>query len=68
VKRTYSTLEAAKQADIGRATLMRWLRDGKIRPSVNVPLAGGLELHRWTEADVNRLIKFKEKNYWRKER
>jgi excisionase family DNA binding protein len=55
---TYSTAEAAKQAKVHRITLQRWLRDGRVSPSIRVPLKGRT-LWRWTKADIQKLRKQK---------
>jgi predicted DNA-binding transcriptional regulator AlpA len=57
-----STAEVAKKAGIDRATLERWLASGKVaRPK---SLRIGQKLFRnWTDADVERVRKFKQENY-----
>jgi predicted DNA-binding transcriptional regulator AlpA len=57
-----STAEVAKKAGIDRATLERWLASGKVaRPK---SLRIGQKLFRnWTDADVERVRKFKQQNY-----
>ena len=57
MKKTYSTSEAAKKIGVALRTINRWLADGKIRPSVAVPMGGGRTLWRWTEADIARARK-----------
>ena len=56
--RTFSTQQAARLIDIHWVTLRRWLADGKVRPSVAVPMEGRT-LWRWTKADVERARRFK---------
>ena len=56
--RTFSTQQAAKLIGIHWVTLRRWLAEGKIRPSVAVPM-DGRTLWRWTKADVVRACRFK---------
>ena len=51
---TRSTEQAAIEAGISRATIMRWLKKGRIKASINVPMSG-ITLHRWTAADIQRL-------------
>jgi hypothetical protein len=63
-EKTYSTLEAAKRAKIHRATLIRWLQDGRVKASTEVPLAGGNILRRWTDADIEKLKTHRDKHYW----
>jgi predicted DNA-binding transcriptional regulator AlpA len=57
-----STAEVAKKAGVDRATLERWLATGKVaRPK---SLRIGQKLFRnWTNADVERVRKFKHQNY-----
>ena len=57
-----STAEVAKKAGIDRATLERWLASGKVaRPK---SLRIGQKLFRnWTDADMERVRKFKQQNY-----
>jgi predicted site-specific integrase-resolvase len=50
-KKTYSTPQAAKKIGVSFITLHRWLRDGKIRPSLAFPLQGRT-LWLWTDADI----------------
>lgn len=59
---TLSTAEVAKKVEIDKATLERWLADGKIaRPKA---LRIGQKLFRnWTDADVERVRKYKQENY-----
>lgn len=56
--RTYSTRQAAKLVCVHWVTLRRWLAEGKIRPSIAVPM-GGLTLWRWTRTDVEKARRFK---------
>jgi predicted DNA-binding transcriptional regulator AlpA len=57
-----STADVAKKAGIDRATLERWLASGKVaRPK---SLRIGQKLFRnWTDADVEKVRKFKQGNY-----
>lgn len=59
-EKTYSTDQAAKKAKIHRTTLIRWLQEGWVKPTTEVPLAGGNILRRWSEADVEKLKKYRE--------
>jgi transposase len=63
-EKTYSTLQAAKKAGVHRATLIRWLQEGKVDTDIKVPLAGGNILRRWSDADMQKLKAYKEDNYW----
>jgi len=52
MKKTYSTREAAAKMGVALRTVSRWLADGKIKPSVTVPMGGGRTLWRWSTADI----------------
>jgi len=60
--KTYSTKQAAQKAGISWITLRRWLAAGKVRPSQAVPY-DGRTLWRWSNADVEKLRKYKQENY-----
>lgn len=60
----YSTLEAAEKAGVHRATLMRWLKAGRVKASDEKQMPGGRILRWWTDADIKMLEKFKEEHYW----
>ena len=62
MKRTYSTERAAELAGIHWTTLHRWLRAGAVKPSIALPLEGRT-LWRWTNADVERVRKYKAAHY-----
>jgi len=57
MKKTYSTREAAAKIGVALRTVNRWLTDGKIKPSVAVPMGGERTLWRWTKADIARASK-----------
>jgi len=60
--KTYSTGDAAKAVGITRATLQAWIASGKIE----VPKAqdfGKVRVRLWSESDVARLRRAKEKIY-----
>jgi predicted site-specific integrase-resolvase len=52
MKKTYSTEAAAKRIGVSFRTLNRWLAQGKIRPSIGIPLSDGRKLWRWSAADL----------------
>jgi predicted site-specific integrase-resolvase len=52
MKKTYGTREAAARIGVALRTVNRWLADGKIKPSVSVPMGGGRTLWRWSNADI----------------
>jgi len=49
-------------AGIHWTSLHRWLHSGAIRPSVAVPM-NGRTLWRWTDADVEKVRKYKTAHY-----
>ncbi len=58
-KRSYSTTQAAAKLGVSFRTLNRWLAQGKIKPSVAVPMGGGRTLWRWSEVDIAKARKVK---------
>lgn len=55
--KTYSTVKVAKMLGVGRDTLYRWMRSGKIRGS-RVARFGDVKLRLWTESDVARIREY----------
>jgi excisionase family DNA binding protein len=60
--KNYSTSQAAKLLVIGRDSLQRWLRDGKIT-GPRVTQVGGVRVRLWTLEDVRRVRLFMSANY-----
>jgi len=58
----FSTKEVAAKVGIGRATLERWLSSRKFRPPRTVQVGQG-SFRRWTDADIERVRKFKHRSY-----
>jgi len=58
----HSTAQAARLLKIGRATLHRWMREGKI-PRPRTQRIGGVAVRMWSAEDVERLKKYKQENY-----
>ncbi len=63
IMKTYSTKQAATLAGIHSVTLYRWMSAGKVRASQAIPL-NGTKLWRWTQADVEKIRKYKAAHYW----
>ena len=63
-ERRYTTEEAAKKAGITRVTLQAWIKAGKIRPP-KPTFMGAVGKRLWTESDLGKLRKKKEKIYWK---
>ena len=51
---TFSTRHAAKKLGVDAATLSRYIRSGKL-PAPRILEVGGLRVHSWTEADIERV-------------
>src|SRR5262245_27915300 len=62
VNKTYSTKEVARKVGVHWVTLHKWMAAGKIRPSLHIGMNGGKHW-RWTQRDVEAVIRFKAKNY-----
>lgn len=60
--KTFSTTQVARMIGIHPVTFRRWVVDRKVRASVAVPM-DGRTLWRWTQADVERVRKYKQENY-----
>jgi predicted site-specific integrase-resolvase len=60
--KTLSTSDIVRQAGIGRATLERWLASGKLKKPKTITF-GKSEFRSWTAKDLERVLKFKRKNY-----
>jgi hypothetical protein len=57
-----STKMAAKAAGISLITLLRWLRDGKVRGPKPV-LIGAVGMRLWGERDIERIRAWKVKHF-----
>jgi excisionase family DNA binding protein len=60
--KAYATREAAKTVGISRATLQAWIKSGKVRAPEPTEFGGG-SARLWSESDVARLRRAKEKLY-----
>ncbi len=59
-----STEEVAKTIGVSKSTLERWLSEGKIKAPK--PLRVGRKIFRfWTDRDIERVMRYKEKCYWK---
>jgi phage regulator Rha-like protein len=59
---TYSTAQVAKLVGVEKSTLLRWLYSAKLREPRHIEI-GGQVIRVWTVNDLERVRKFKEKNY-----
>jgi DNA-binding transcriptional MerR regulator len=57
-RKVYTTVQVANAANVPRATLQFWIASGKIS-APEVRLIEGVAARLWTEADVERIRKFK---------
>jgi len=57
-----STSEVAKKAGISKATLERWLAQGKVERPKSLRI-GQKQFRKWTDADVRNIRKHKQENY-----
>ena len=57
-----STEDVARKVGINRVTLERWLSDGKVAVPKKLRI-GRSEFRNWTDADVERIRKYKAANY-----
>ena len=58
----YSTAQVAEKLAVHKATLIRWLLDGKVKEPRRVKQVGQ-EIRVWNEGDVERVRKYKQENY-----
>jgi MerR HTH family regulatory protein len=61
--RDYSVKHAAKLLGVDPQTLFRWIWNGKVRPSIAIPM-NGRKLYRFTDDDVERVRRYKSAHYW----
>ena len=59
---TLSTSQFVRLLKIGRATLYRWIADGKISPAPKRKV-GGVTVRIWTKKDVERVRRYKKMFY-----
>jgi predicted site-specific integrase-resolvase len=57
-----STEQVAKAVTVNRVTLERWLSSGKFKGPKVVNIGRGT-FRQWTQADVDRIQKYKQENY-----
>ena len=61
--KTYSTVQLAERLGVGRDTVYRWMRTGKIK-TAPVAHLGPFRVRLWTERDVVQIRKFMEEGYF----
>jgi excisionase family DNA binding protein len=57
-----STAQVARKLMIGRDTLHRWIREGKV-PAPKKQKIAGISVRIWAAKDIDRVWKYKEANY-----
>lgn len=57
-----STKEVANRVGVDKATLERWLAAGKIARPKSLSV-GDKEFRNWSDADIKKILKFKQANY-----
>jgi predicted site-specific integrase-resolvase len=57
-----STFEVAKRFKINKATLERWLANGKVGAPKRLRV-GRKFFRNWTQLDIERIRKYKQQNY-----
>jgi excisionase family DNA binding protein len=60
---SYSVKQAAKLLGVDPQTLFRWIWDGKVHPSIAVPM-NGRKLYRFSDDDVQQARHYKSAHYW----
>ena len=59
----HSVKHAAKLLGVDPQTLFRWIWNGKVRPSIAIPM-NGRKLYRFTDDDINKVHRYKSAHYW----
>ena len=60
---SHSVKQAAKLLGVDQQTLFRWIWNGKVRPSIALPM-NGRKLYRFTDDDVKKVRRYKSAHYW----
>jgi predicted site-specific integrase-resolvase len=61
--KTYTTVQLAERLGVGRDTIYRWMRAGKIK-TAPVSQLGPFRVRLWTERDVARIRAFMQEGYF----
>jgi DNA-binding transcriptional MerR regulator len=61
----YSTAEVAKEIDVAKKTLLRWLGSGEL-PEPDFVKVGHVSYRMWSEADLERAKRYRESHYRQK--
>ena len=60
---SHSVKQAAKLLGVDQQTLFRWIWNGKVHPSIAIPM-NGRKLYRFTEEDIAQVRRYKSAHYW----
>jgi len=60
---SHSVKQAAKLVGVDQQTLFRWIWDGKVHPSIAIPM-NGRKLYRFTDDDLKKVRRYKSAHYW----
>jgi excisionase family DNA binding protein len=60
---SHSVKQAAKLLGVDQQTLFRWIWNGKVHPSIAIPM-NGRKLYRFTDDDVKKVRRYKSAHYW----
>ena len=60
---SHSVKQAARLLGVDPQTLFRWIWNGKVRPSIAIPM-NGRKLYRFTDEDIAQVRRYKSAHYW----
>jgi hypothetical protein len=60
---SHSVKQAAKLLAVDPQTLFRWIWNGKVHPSIAIPM-NGRKLYRFTDKDIAQARRYKSAHYW----
>jgi DNA-binding XRE family transcriptional regulator len=60
---SHSVKQAAKLLGVDPQTLFRWIWNGKVHPSIAIPM-NGRKLYRFTDEDIAQVRRYKSAHYW----
>jgi hypothetical protein len=60
---SHSVKQAAKLVGVDPQTLFRWIWNGKVHPSIAIPM-NGRKLYRFTDEDIAQVRRYKSAHYW----
>jgi hypothetical protein len=57
-----TTLDVARELEVSKNTIFNWLRSGKLKEPKSIAV-GGISVRVWSDADLDRARRCKEKHY-----